>query len=52
MWYGTRFQENGLQPKLELDGYKLVDHLKNKQRLFAQPLVREILGNDGKDNGA
>lgn len=43
MWYGTRFQENGIQPKLELDGYKLVDHLENKRRLFAQPLVREIL---------
>ena len=46
MWYGTRFQENGLRPKLELDGYKLIDHIKNKRSLFAQPFVREILGND------
>lgn len=51
MWYGTRFQENGLRPKLELDGYKLIDHIKNKRSLFAQPLVREILGNDGTDTG-
>lgn len=45
MWYGVRFQENGLRPKMELDGYSLIDHIKNKRRLFAQPLVREILGN-------
>lgn len=44
MWYGTRFQENSPSPKLELDGYKLADHLKNKQRLFDQPLVKNILG--------
>jgi glycosyltransferase involved in cell wall biosynthesis len=43
-WYGTRFQENTPHPKLELDGYKLEDHLKNKARLFAEPAVKEILG--------
>lgn len=44
MWYGTRFQENTPYPKAELDGYKLADHLENKRRLFAQPLVKNILG--------
>jgi glycosyltransferase involved in cell wall biosynthesis len=43
-WYGVRFQENGDHPKLELDGYKLEDHLRNKALLFAQPAVKDILG--------
>jgi hypothetical protein len=51
-WYGTRFRENTDNPQPELDGYVLREHLENKARVFAQPLVREILGNDGKDNGA
>ena len=42
-WYGVRFQEHGKNPKSELDGYKLEDYLKEKERLFGQPLVREIL---------
>ncbi len=44
MWYGVRFQENTPHPKLELDGYKLEDHLKNKALLFSQPAVKDILG--------
>jgi glycosyltransferase involved in cell wall biosynthesis len=46
-WYGTRFRENTDKPQLNLDGYTLRKHLENKARVFAQPLVREILGNDG-----
>jgi glycosyltransferase involved in cell wall biosynthesis len=50
-WYGTRFRENTDNPQLELDGYTLREHVENKARLFVQPLVREILGNDGTDTG-
>jgi glycosyltransferase involved in cell wall biosynthesis len=42
-WYGTRFRENTDNPALELDGYKLEDHLKEKARVFSQPLVMEIM---------
>lgn len=44
-WYGTRFCENTMRPKNQLDGYSLSDHLANKKKIFEQPLVREILGN-------
>jgi len=43
-WYGTRFCENNPEKKKEkLDGYTLEEHLKNKERLFEQPKVKEIL---------
>lgn len=43
-WYGTRFNEhNPAKRKDELDGYKYEDYLKNKQALFSQDLVKQIL---------
>jgi GT2 family glycosyltransferase len=43
-WYGTRFCENNPQrTKDKLDGYTLVEHLKEKERIFNQPQVKEIL---------
>lgn len=43
-WYGTRFCENNPEKKKErLDGYTLEQHLKNKEQLFEQPKVKEIL---------
>lgn len=44
MWYGTRFCENNVNRiKLELDGYSLGEHLRNKKALFDEPLVKAIL---------
>lgn len=44
-WYGTRFCENRPERKKEeIDGYRIEDYLVNKAKLFAQPLVKEILG--------
>lgn len=42
-WYGSRFQENGPTPKLRLDGIDVAAHIIEKQRLFDEPLVKEIL---------
>ena len=44
-WYGSRFCENNpVRKRLNLDGYSLEEHLKNKKALFEHPIVREILG--------
>lgn len=42
-WYGTRFRENTAAAKGELDGYRIEDHLMDKKRVFAQPLVRSLI---------
>lgn len=43
-WYGTRFCENNPEKKKErLDGYTLEEHLKNKEQLFENERVKEIL---------
>lgn len=43
-WYGTRFNENDpKKTKSELDGYKLIDYLAEKKRVFKQPQVKKIL---------
>jgi hypothetical protein len=47
-WYGVRFCENTMRPKMSLDGYTLEEHRANKKLLFEQPLVREILEHGGK----
>ncbi len=42
-WYGSRYQESGLNPKQELDDRPLADYLDQKRAVFAEPLVKEIL---------
>ncbi len=43
-WYGVRFQENNPgHTKSELDGYTLERYLENKNKLFNESLVKEIL---------
>ena len=47
---GTRYNEHN--PKIRkaiLGGITIEEHLKSKERLFAQPQVREILDHGGKD---
>ena len=46
-WYGSRFQENGPAPKLRLDGIDVAQHIIEKQRLFDEPQVKEILSYRG-----
>ena len=43
-WYGTRFNENNPDMKKDkLDGYSLEQHIKEKEKLFSKPEVKEIL---------
>lgn len=42
-WYGSRYQERGVSPKAELDGRPVADYMAQKDALFAEPLVKEIL---------